>query len=97
MGIIRDTLAAHGTTEKEAPRMESQPDTKPRRTLLDGINSPADVKKLSPEQMKTLAQEIRVYLTQTVAKTGGHLAPSLGVVELTLALHKVYDISRKTS
>lgn len=63
-------------------------------TLLDGINSPADVKKLSPEQLKTLAQEIRVYLTQTVAKTGGHLAPSLGVVELTLALHKVYTLPK---
>ena len=62
--------------------------------LLDQMDSPADVKRLSLEQMKTLAQEIREFLTQTVAKTGGHLAPSLGVVELTLALHKVYDIPR---
>ena len=62
--------------------------------LLDGINSPADLKRLSSDQMRALAQEIRVYLTQTVAKTGGHLAPSLGVVELTLALHKVYDIPK---
>ena len=63
-------------------------------TLLDGINSPADVKRLSLEQMRVLAKEIRVFLTQTVAKTGGHLAPSLGVVELTLALHKVYDLPK---
>ncbi len=63
-------------------------------TLLDGINSPADVKRLSLEQMRVLAEEIRVFLTQTVAKTGGHLAPSLGVVELTLALHKVYDLPK---
>jgi len=80
------------------PETESQPGTHVPQTyipqLLDQINSPADVKKLSPEQMKALAQEIRVYLTQTVAKTGGHLAPSLGVVELTLALHKVYDLPK---
>ena len=63
-------------------------------TLLGEINSPADVKRLSLEQMRVLAEEIRVFLTQTVAKTGGHLAPSLGVVELTLALHKVYDIPK---
>ena len=63
-------------------------------SLLDQINSPADIKRLSLDQMRTLAQEIRVFLTQTVAKTGGHLAPSLGVVELTLALHKVYDIPK---
>ncbi len=62
--------------------------------LLHGINSPDDIKRLSPDEMRALAQEIRVYLTETVAKTGGHLAPSLGVVELTLALHKVYDIPR---
>jgi 1-deoxy-D-xylulose-5-phosphate synthase len=60
--------------------------------LLDQINSPADIKRLSLDQLRTLAQEIRTYLTQTVAKTGGHLAPSLGVVELTLALHRVYQI-----
>lgn len=62
--------------------------------ILDTIHSPADVKALSFDALRTLAQEIRVYLTQTVAKTGGHLAPSLGVVELTLALHKVYDIPK---
>ena len=83
----------NGTTEKELPRMDRPPEPA-TKTLLDGINSPADVKALSPEQLKTLAQEIRVYLTQTVAKTGGHLAPSLGVVELTLALHKVYTLPK---
>ena len=79
--------------QKEAPLMESQPEHS-RIPLLDEINSPADVKRLTSEQLKTLAEEIRAYLTQTVAKTGGHLAPSLGVVELTLALHKVYDIPK---
>ena len=57
-------------------------------------HSPADLKGLSFDQLRTLAGEIRTYLTETVAKTGGHLAPSLGVVELTLALHKVYDIPK---
>ena len=79
--------------QKEMPLMESQP-APLFASLLDGINSPADVKRLTSDQMKTLAEEIRAYLTQTVAKTGGHLAPSLGVVELTLALHKVYDIPK---
>ncbi len=73
--------------------MESQATPTDSR-LLDGINSPDDLKRLSPDEMRALAQEIRVYLTETVAKTGGHLAPSLGVVELTLALHKVYDIPK---
>ncbi|MDQ2799531.1 MAG: 1-deoxy-D-xylulose-5-phosphate synthase, partial [Armatimonadota bacterium] len=73
--------------------MESQ-STLPETDLLSGIDSPADVKCLSSDQLHTLAQDIRVYLTETVAKTGGHLAPSLGVVELTLALHKVYDIPK---
>lgn len=72
--------------------MESQ--TSGPSALLPTINSPADLKRLSFEQMRQLAQEIRVYLTETVAKTGGHLAPSLGVVELTLALHKVYDLPK---
>ena len=59
--------------------------------LLDTINSPADVKKLSDEQLKQLAAEIRQLLIEVISHTGGHLAPNLGVVELTLALHKVFD------
>lgn len=59
--------------------------------LLDKINSPADVKKLSDEQLKQLAAEIRQLLIEVISHTGGHLAPNLGVVELTLALHKVFN------
>ncbi len=59
--------------------------------LLDTINSPADIKDLSAEAMEQLAQEIRELLIQVVSTNGGHLAPNLGVVELTLALHKVFD------
>lgn len=59
--------------------------------LLAKINSPADVKKLSDEQLKQLAAEIRQLLIEVISHTGGHLAPNLGVVELTLALHKVFN------
>jgi 1-deoxy-D-xylulose-5-phosphate synthase len=59
--------------------------------LLDTINSPADVKKLPLDQLPVLAQEIRDELIAVLAKTGGHLGPNLGVVELTIALHRVFD------
>ncbi len=59
--------------------------------LLESIHSPADLKRLSFAQMGELAEEIRAFLIQTLAKTGGHLGPNLGVVELTLALHTVFN------
>jgi 1-deoxy-D-xylulose-5-phosphate synthase len=59
--------------------------------LLDTVHSPADIKELSVAQLETLAQEIREHLILTLSKTGGHLGPNLGVVELTLALHYVFD------
>ena len=59
--------------------------------LLDTIHSPADLRKLSIPQLETLAQEIRERLIVTLSKTGGHLGPNLGVVELTLALHYVFE------
>ncbi len=60
-------------------------------TLLESIHSPADVKNLTPAQMTALAEEIRERLIQTLSKTGGHLGPNLGVVELTIALHAVFN------
>ena len=60
-------------------------------TLLESIHSPADLKKLNFAQMDELAAEIRAFLIQTLSKTGGHLGPNLGVVELTLALHAVFN------
>ena len=60
-------------------------------SLLSTINSPRDVKKLSLDQLATLAEEIRQELITSLAKTGGHLGPNLGVVELTLALHYVFE------
>jgi len=59
--------------------------------LLEQVNSPADVKKLSIPQLADLAEEIRSFILRSVSKTGGHLASNLGVVELTLALHCVFD------
>lgn len=59
--------------------------------FLPGINSPSDLRTLSAENLDALAAEIRVALVDYVTKTGGHLGPNLGVVELTLALHRVFD------
>jgi 1-deoxy-D-xylulose-5-phosphate synthase len=60
-------------------------------SLLSSIKSPEDLKALTLSQMQELAQEIREYLIETIAATGGHLGPNLGVVELTLAIHRVFD------
>lgn len=62
--------------------------------ILDQIQSPSDLKKLPEDQLPQLCQEIRSFLVNSVSKTGGHLASNLGVVELTVALHRVYDTSR---
>ena len=62
--------------------------------LLDKINTPDDLKKLDNALLPELAEEIRELVINTVSKTGGHLAPNLGVVELTLALHKVFDLPK---
>ncbi len=63
-------------------------------TILDGVNGPEDLKGLSDAEMITLAGEIRAYLVSAVSKTGGHLGPNLGVVETTLAVHRVFDSPR---
>ena len=60
-------------------------------SLLSSIKSPEALKTLTLSQMEELAQEIREYLIETIAATGGHLGPNLGVVELTLAIHRVFD------
>ena len=60
-------------------------------TLLEGITGPRDLDGLSNDQLVQLAAEIREFLVREVSKTGGHLGPNLGVVELTIAMHKVFD------
>ncbi|HWC81588.1 MAG TPA: 1-deoxy-D-xylulose-5-phosphate synthase [Pseudonocardiaceae bacterium] len=60
-------------------------------TLLESVRGPADLKRLTPEELPGLAEEIRSFLVEKVSRTGGHLGPNLGVVELTIALHRVFD------
>ncbi|MBI5884569.1 1-deoxy-D-xylulose-5-phosphate synthase, partial [archaeon] len=60
-------------------------------TLLDAINSPQDLKQLELKRLPQLAEEIRHFLLENVSKTGGHFAPSMGVVELSIALHYVFN------
>jgi 1-deoxy-D-xylulose-5-phosphate synthase len=64
--------------------------------LLETITSPAALKALPATQLPALAEEIRTFLVTEVSKTGGHLGPNLGVVELTIALHRVFDSPRDT-
>ena len=59
--------------------------------LLPTISQPQDLKPLSYEQLGELAEEIREFIVTNVAATGGHLGPNLGVVELTLGIHRVFD------
>ena len=60
-------------------------------SILDKINSPADLKALSLDELEPLCAELREFLIDNVSKTGGHLASNLGVVELTVAMHRVFD------
>ena len=62
--------------------------------MLENINSPEDLKKLSILEEQKLAEEIRKYILEIVSKNGGHLASNLGVIELTLALHKIFDFKK---
>ncbi|MGO2037196.1 MAG: 1-deoxy-D-xylulose-5-phosphate synthase [Brevibacterium sp.] len=65
-------------------------------TLLESIASPADLRRLDGAECEPLAEEIRDHLVATVAGTGGHLGPNLGVVELTMGIHRVFDSPRDT-
>ena len=67
-----------------------------RGALLDTIRGPRDLRRLSRSELVLLAAEIRTHLIDSVSRTGGHLGPNLGVVELTLAIHRVFDSPRDT-
>src|ERR1700692_4633762 len=60
-------------------------------SLLESVDGPEDLKRLAAAQLPQLAEEIRDFLVAAVAKTGGHLGPNLGAVELTIALHRVFS------
>ena len=68
----------------------------PHTPLLAGVHEPADLRRLTSEELTVLAAEIRSYLVTTVARTGGHLGPNLGVVELTIALHRTFSSPQDT-
>ena len=66
----------------------------PDYPILDRVNSPADLRGLSPAELNQLCADIRQFLLLNISETGGHLASNLGVVELTVALHMEYDTTR---
>ncbi|MDP7655544.1 MAG: 1-deoxy-D-xylulose-5-phosphate synthase N-terminal domain-containing protein, partial [Roseibacillus sp.] len=63
----------------------------PETSLLSDLNGPEDLQALDDDQLVPLAEEIREVLIRTLSRTGGHLGPNLGVVELTIALHRVFN------
>ncbi len=63
-------------------------------TMLESISQPSDIQNLTADQLDALCEEIRAFILEKVSKTGGHLSPNLGVVELTIALHRVFDSPR---
>ena len=88
-----------GTNQKQIPESESRPaetwaESPLQPVLLPGIHSPADLKALPENKMPELCREIRSELLRTVTQTGGHLASNLGVVELSVAMHRVFDCPR---
>jgi 1-deoxy-D-xylulose-5-phosphate synthase len=83
--------AGRGNEQRVTNKAERAKDSWEDLPLLSGLNSPADLKSLSIAQLKQLAGEIRCFILETVSETGGHLASNLGVVEITLALHYIFD------
>ena len=81
-------------TAASAPRQKTFSEllsTRPDTPLLDTIDSPADLKHLTPAQLVTLADELRAFLLYSTGVSGGHFGANLGVVELTIALHYVFN------
>src|SRR5210317_463885 len=76
--------------------LEEIPLTRPETPLLDSIDSPADLKSLDVAELDSLARELRLFLLYSVGQTGGHFGAGLGVVELTIALHYIFDTPNDT-
>src|SRR3712207_2846803 len=85
--------AARPRPRKRKPKMMTSDSSNGRSGahLLKGIHGPADIKALNEADLPQLAAEVRETLIDVLSKTGGHLGPNLGVVELTIALHRVFD------
>ena len=71
------------------------PRTRPSTPLLDAANNPAELKQLEEQQLPELANQLREYLLYSVGQSGGHFGAGLGVVELTVALHYLYNTQTK--
>lgn len=91
-GNLNIPVSKRGMKRAKA-RPHSEAEGEPAQ-LLSRVESPADLKALTLPELKTLCEEIREYIVEVVSRTGGHLAPSLGVVELTVALHYLFDSPR---
>ncbi|SDW13653.1 1-deoxy-D-xylulose-5-phosphate synthase [Alicyclobacillus hesperidum] len=102
--FLRPTLIGGGASKTGSPRAQEGPcgllsvvhsgAIEVLITLLDSIQDPKDLKQLTESQLVTLAQEIRDFLVSSISRTGGHFGANMGVVELTLALHRVFDSPR---
>src|SRR5246127_4480455 len=79
------------TKSNSSENLQTTEMTDAPKRLLDGIRSPADIKALREQDLLQLAQEVRDELIKVLSQTGGHLGPNLGVVELTIALHRVFS------
>ncbi|MCX2561379.1 1-deoxy-D-xylulose-5-phosphate synthase [Acetobacter farinalis] len=86
-----DQTPAHGSSDTEPKAAQTQIPTLGRFPALDRVTYPSDMRNLSVEQLKQIADELRAETIDAVSTTGGHLGASLGVVELTVALHAVFD------
>ena len=80
--------------DRPSPRCERE-EVAPQVSTLSSIDDPDDLRALRPDELPGLAEEIREFLVSKVSRNGGHLGPNLGVVELTLALHRVFDSPRE--
>src|SRR5690349_11690488 len=89
---VRSLKSPSSAARIDYPLMSDSPSTP--AGLLSSITEPGDLKRLTAEQLTLLAAEIRDFLVAKVSRTGGHLGPNLGVVETTLALHRVFDSPR---
>jgi 1-deoxy-D-xylulose-5-phosphate synthase len=92
-------ITSVGPTGRRSPRLGGRGSEGEQRarwsvTLLESVHGPADLKRMDHDELGVLAAEIREFLVDKVCRTGGHLGPNLGVVELTLALHRVFDSPR---
>ena len=72
------------------------PSSRPATPLLDSVNAPADLRQLNTEELNDLALEIKLFLIESIEQTGGHLSSNLGTIELTLAMHYVFDTPNDT-